>query len=206
MGQAVARLRAALLHGRAHLKSKVPRILSPTVPSSSTSSSGIRCRLIPREQKNMTQNSHSKKAIRTRMADTGEPYSVSARAIATERSQDSTNFRPTGTETVADYGALILFCERMSLFTDSGLTFLESIRAVIPYTEDPVLKEALEFVLARNAEEFTLSEVVQLRSRAFRGVFPEFIRIFERGGAPNFGESMRSMANLYRTEREMERH
>jgi len=156
----------------------------------------------------MTNNSFSKSATRARMAETGEPYSVAARALA-DSAPEATSavpvYPPSARGGLADYGELIVFCERMAIFTDSGLTFLQSFRSVVSYTEDPILKEAFEFVIARNAEEVSLSEAIALRPGAFRGVFPELMRISEQGGGFSFGEAMRSMAKLYRTELEMEK-
>lgn len=156
----------------------------------------------------MTKNSFSKSATRARMAETGEPYSVAARSLAESKLEEPTTaptYAQSTTGGLVDYSELIVFCERMAIFTDSGLSFLQSFRSVVAYTEDPILREALEFVLTKSAEGASPSKAMALRPGTFRGVFPELMRVFEQGGGTPFSEAMRSMAKLYRTELEMEK-
>ena len=157
----------------------------------------------------MTKNSFSKSATRARMAQTGEPYSVAARALADETSESSATpiYPPSLVEGVADYGALIVLCERIALFSSMGHTIEYALRLTVPHTSDPVLREAVSFILSERTRELAdgesrseLANLMELRPNAFRGVFPEVVRTTSSGSL----DGMKLMANLYRTELEME--
>jgi len=158
----------------------------------------------------MTKNSFSKSAIRARMEETGEPYSVAARALAesaTEEPKAAPVYPSSAVKDLADYGALIVFCERATLFSSMGHTIEYAMKLTAPHTSDPVLKEALNFVLSERARELSereprreLADLMELRPNAFRGVFPEVVRTTNSGSI----DGIRLMANLYRTELEME--
>lgn len=158
----------------------------------------------------MTKNSFSKSAIRARMKETGEPYSVAARALADSAAEEPTAtlvYPPSAVKGVADYGALIVFCERITIFSNMGHTIEYAMKLTAPHTSDPVLTEAVQFVLSERSRELAegesrieLEELMELRPNAFRGVFPEVIRTIGSGSS----DGLKSMANLYRTELEME--
>jgi len=157
----------------------------------------------------MTKNSFSKSATRARMEETGEPYSVAARALAGEAPKPSAVrvYPPSAVEGVADYGALIVFCERITLFSSMGHTIERALMLTAPHTSDPVLGEAVRFVLSERTRELAegepragLEDLMELRPNAFRGVFPEVVRTTNSGSL----DGMKLIANLYRTELEME--
>ena len=142
----------------------------------------------------MTQDSSRKTAIRARMAETGEVYSVAARKLDSQVNTPLSDKK-------ADYGELVLLTERLAVILDTGVTLARALQAVGPYTEDAVLKEAIDFVLSEQQNGVSFETVVALRPNAFRGIFLEVLRTNVYAAFPDI---MRSMAKLYRVEFEME--
>jgi len=142
----------------------------------------------------MTQDSSRKTAIRARMAETGEVYSVAARKLDSQVNVALSDRK-------ADYGELVLLTERLAVVLETGVTLTRALQIVGTYTEDAVLKEAIEFVLSEGQNEVSFEAAVALRPNAFRGIFLEVVK--SSMYAP-LSDIMRSLAKLYRVEFEME--
>jgi type II secretory pathway component PulF len=142
----------------------------------------------------MTQDSSRKTAIRARMAETGEVYSVAARKLDSQVNTPLSDKK-------ADFGELVLLTERLAVILDTSVTLARALQAVGPYTEDAVLKEAIDFVLSERQDGVSFEDAVALRPNAFRGIFLEVVRA---NAATPIADIMRSLAKLYRVEFEME--
>lgn len=127
------------------------------------------------------------------MAETGEPYSVAARALKQEFDQlDPFN----GAK--ADFGELILFTERLYALLNADNDLYEALVSLVQYTDDPVLKEGLEFVTSSPVGS-EISKAMAKRPNAFRGIMPEII-----DKEWNLTTGIRSLTQVYRVELEME--
>jgi type II secretory pathway component PulF len=177
----------------------------------------------------MTKKSYKKSEIRARMAETGEAYLEAARALAAEAEAPEATSAPEAATTEeslsddedagfgytaeewddilyekkADLGELSLFTERIAVLLETGLQFRQALAVAAPHTEDRILKEAVEYVLTEHKRGVDLLAAVELRPKAFRGIFLSMLTSVTQTGY-SVSEAMRSLSKLYRSEFEME--
>lgn len=158
---------------------------------------------VPREQKTMTKQSYLKQEIRARMAITGESYSAAARAIAKEQSLPSESSAPESTPPErAELRSLVIFTERLAVLLSGAITMRAAFEISEQTTEDPALKRGIQEVLAEHDAGEPMERAIADRPWAFPGIFSAVISNGVRNGS--FYDSMKQMAQLYRTEMELE--
>ena len=151
----------------------------------------------------MTKQSYLKQEIRARMAITGESYSAAARAIAKEQSLPSESSAPESTPPErAELRSLVIFTERLAVLLSGAITMRAAFEISEQTTEDPVLKRGIQEVLAEHDAGEPMERAIADRPWAFPGIFSAVISNGVRNGS--FYDSMKQMAQLYRTEMELE--
>lgn len=159
---------------------------------------------IPREQKTMTKHSYLKQEIRARMAITGESYSAAARAIAKDEPLPSeAKITSSAPQETAELRALVIFTERLAVLLSGAMTMRAAFEVSEQTTEDPVLKRGIREVLEANEANTPMEEAIAARPWAFPGIFSAVVNNGLKNGS--FYDSMKQMAQLYRTEMELER-
>lgn len=151
----------------------------------------------------MTKQSYLKQEIRARMAITGESYSAAARAIAKGQSLPSESSAPESTPPErAELRSLVIFTERLAVLLSGAITMRAAFEISEQTTEDPVLKRGIQEVLAEHDAGEPMERAIADRPWAFPGIFSAVISNGVRNGS--FYDSMKQMAQLYRTEMELE--
>lgn len=151
----------------------------------------------------MTKHSYLKQEIRARMAITGESYSAAARAIAKEEaSSPSKGSAFHAPQERAELRSLVIFTERLAVLLSGAITMRAAFEISEQTTEDPVLKRGIQEVLTEHDAGKPMEEAIADRPWAFPGIFSAVISNGIRNGS--FYDSMKQMAQLYRTEMELE--
>ena len=151
----------------------------------------------------MTKHSYLKQEIRARMAITGESYSAAARAIAKDEPLPSeAKTTSSAPQETAELRALVIFTERLAVLLSGAMTVRAAFEVSEQTTEDPVLKRGIREVLEANEANTPMEEAIAARPWAFPGIFSAVVNNGLKNGS--FYDSMKQMAQLYRTEMELE--